>query len=76
MIFKKRNLQISPLLKCGTGSMTADCGGGLAANISTPMEAGSGHLTFGLRYEHYRDTDFMEYLMNINRICSIMSLSG
>ena len=64
---KKRNLQISPLLKCGTGSMKADCGGGLAANISTPMEAGKGHLTFGLRYEHYRDTDFMEYLVNINQ---------
>ena len=63
----KRNLQISPLLKCGTGTMKADCGGGLAANISTPMEASKGHLTFGLRYEHYRDTDFMEYLVNINQ---------
>ena len=64
---KARILQVTPLLKCGTGTMTADCGGGLAAKVSSPFEADRGHLSLGIRYEHYRDTDFMEYLMNINQ---------
>ena len=62
-----RILQITPLLKCGTGTMTADCGGGLAAKVNSPFEANKGHLSLGIRYEHYRDTDFMEYMMNINQ---------
>jgi len=64
---KARILQVTPLLKCGTGSMSADCGGGLSAKVSSPFEGDKGHLSFGIRYEHYRDTDFMEYLMNINQ---------
>jgi len=59
--------QLTPLVKCGTGSMDVDCGGGLSAKISRAMAKNKGHLSFGLRYEHYRDTDFMEYMVNINQ---------
>ena len=63
----KRILQVTPLLKCGTGTMTLDCGGGIATKVSSPFEVDKGHISFGIRYEHYRDTDFMEYMMNINQ---------
>jgi len=59
--------QLIPLVKCGTGSMDVDCGGGVSAKISSAMAENKGHLSFGLRYEHYRDTDFMEYMVNINQ---------
>ena len=63
----KRILQVTPLFKCGTGTMTLDCGGGIATKVSSPFEVDKGHISFGIRYEHYRDTDFMEYMMNINQ---------
>lgn len=47
--------------------MTLDCGGGIATKVSSPFEVDKGHISFGIRYEHYRDTDFMEYMMNINQ---------
>ena len=60
-------LSIVPRLKCGSGSLSASCGGGLGINMTKPFAKADGFSTVGINYERYRKTDTISYFLDLNK---------
>ena len=60
-------LTFNTRLKCGTGSLSTSCGGGLGLNVTRPFKKGDGFSTFGFNYERYRKTDTYSYFLDLNK---------
>ena len=58
---------VSPVVKCGVGSMKSSCGGGTAFNLSRQLANNRGNWAFGYSFDIFRGITSHELMMNLKR---------